>query len=176
MTTLTLCSENGIELGSWHDRAVVAEKLSAVGIAYQYLPPRSLDDLSPDAVMASYQDAINDWRQQSGYQSVDVVSIQPDNPNAGELRKKFLDEHIHVEDEVRFFAAGSGIFYLHLNNHVYAVTCTEGDFISVPAGTKHWFDMGTEPYFVAVRLFTNPDGWVAQHTGDKLAENFIDAA
>lgn len=176
MTILTLCSENGIELGSWTDSAVIGEKLAAVGIDYQHLTTRPLDDLSPEAVMACYQDAIANWQQQGGYQSVDVVSLQPDNPNAGELRRKFLDEHIHSEDEVRFFAAGSGIFYLHLNHHVYALTCTQGDFLSVPAGTRHWFDMGLEPYFVAVRLFTNPDGWVAQHTGDPVASNFIDAA
>ncbi|WP_115718304.1 1,2-dihydroxy-3-keto-5-methylthiopentene dioxygenase [Gallaecimonas mangrovi] len=176
MTTLTLCSENGIELGSWEDRTIISDKLAALGIDYQYLPTRDLTDLNPDAVMSQYQDAIDEWQQKGGYQSVDVVSIQADNPKAPELRQKFLDEHIHIEDEVRFFAAGSGVFYLHLNHHVYAVDCTEGDFISVPAGTPHWFDMGEAPYFVAVRLFTNPDGWVAQHTGNPVAANFIDAA
>ena len=43
-----------------------------------------------------------------GFRSVDVVSIAPDNPNREEMRRKFLDEHFHKEDEVRFFVAGSG--------------------------------------------------------------------
>ena len=42
----------------------------------------------------------------------------------------------------------------------------------MPAGTKHWFDMGASPSFTAVRLFTNPEGWVAQFTGDEIAELF----
>ncbi|WKE64136.1 cupin [Gallaecimonas kandeliae] len=175
MTTLRLCDEQGTELALLTERADIAATLAEQGIDYQYLPTRPLADLSPGAVLECYQDAIAQWQQQGGYQSVDVVSLQPDNPNAAELRKKFLDEHIHAEDEVRFFAAGSGIFYLHLGDRVHALTCTQGDYLSVPAGTRHWFDMGREPYFVAVRLFTNPDGWVAQHTGDKVAANFIAA-
>jgi 1,2-dihydroxy-3-keto-5-methylthiopentene dioxygenase len=44
--------------------------------------------------------------------------------------------------------------------------------ISVPAGTRHWFDMGPDPEFTAVRLFVNPDGWVAAFTGETIAQNF----
>jgi len=42
----------------------------------------------------------------------------------------------------------------------------------VPAGTKHWFDMGAEPYFCAIRFFDNPEGWVAQFSGDPIADRF----
>jgi 1,2-dihydroxy-3-keto-5-methylthiopentene dioxygenase len=42
----------------------------------------------------------------------------------------------------------------------------------VPDGTRHWFDMSESPYFVAIRLFTNKDGWVAQFTGDDIALRF----
>jgi 1,2-dihydroxy-3-keto-5-methylthiopentene dioxygenase len=50
--------------------------------------------------------------------------------------------------------------------------CTRGDLISVPAGMKHWFDMGPRPNFTAIRLFVNPDGWVARFTGSDIAERF----
>ena len=43
---------------------------------------------------------------------------------------------------------------------VYAVLCTAGDLISVPANTQHWFDAGTHPSFTAVRIFTDTSGWV----------------
>lgn len=88
------------------------------------------------------------------------------------LRRKFLDEHTHSEDEVRFFVAGSGLFSLHLGSQVFEVRCEQGDLISVPANTKHWFDMGPEPSFVAIRLFTNPTGWVAHFTGNQIAIQF----
>ena len=42
----------------------------------------------------------------------------------------------------------------------------------MPAGTRHWFDMGEFPHFVAIRLFNNPEGWVANFTGDDIAGRF----
>ena len=42
----------------------------------------------------------------------------------------------------------------------------------VPDGTRHWFDMGPNPFFVAIRLFTNPAGWVANFTGTDIAARF----
>jgi 1,2-dihydroxy-3-keto-5-methylthiopentene dioxygenase len=103
---------------------------------------------------------------------MDVVRIERGAPDTEPIRKKFLDEHRHGEDEVRFFVEGRGAFYLHLNGRVYRVVCTKGDLISVPAGTKHWFDMGADPEFTAIRLFNNPDGWIAAFTGDPIASNF----
>jgi 1,2-dihydroxy-3-keto-5-methylthiopentene dioxygenase len=50
--------------------------------------------------------------------------------------------------------------------------CEKDDLISVPANTRHWFDMGPNPVFTAIRLFNNPQGWVANFTGDNIANNF----
>jgi 1,2-dihydroxy-3-keto-5-methylthiopentene dioxygenase len=96
----------------------------------------------------------------------------PTNPNRKELRSKFLDEHTHEEDEVRFFVEGAGVFYLHAAGKVHMTLCERGDLLSVPAGTRHWFDMGPEPYFTAIRLFTTPAGWVAKFTGERIARQF----
>jgi len=52
------------------------------------------------------------------------------------------------------------------------VLCTKGDLISVPANTPHWFDMGPNPNFTAIRLFNNPEGWVANFTGSDIAQRF----
>ncbi len=100
------------------------------------------------------------------------LALMKKHPHKDELRAKFLDEHIHSEDEVRFFAAGRGLFSLHIDEHVYAVLCQKGALISVPAGSKHWFDMGEHPRFTALRLFNNPEGWVAQFSGDTIAQHF----
>jgi 1,2-dihydroxy-3-keto-5-methylthiopentene dioxygenase len=32
--------------------------------------------------------------------------------------------------------------------------------------------MGPEPRFTAIRLFTNPDGWVARFSGSDISERF----
>jgi 1,2-dihydroxy-3-keto-5-methylthiopentene dioxygenase len=52
------------------------------------------------------------------------------------------------------------------------VVCEKHDWISVPAGTKHWFDMGPKPAFCALRFFDNPEGWVATFTGDPIASRY----
>ena len=71
-----------------------------------------------------------------------------------------------------FFVDGAGLFYIRTDENVYGMLCTKRDLISVPANTRHWFDMGDAPYFKAIRLFTTPEGWVAQFTGDKVADRF----
>lgn len=129
-------------------------------------------DADQAAIMQAYEHDIERLKALGGYQTVDVVSLFPDNPNKIELRKKFLDEHIHTEDEVRFFVRGRGVFYLHSQQQVVAVLCEQGDLISVPARTAHWFDMGADPEFTAIRFFNNEEGWVAQHTGDTIADQF----
>jgi 1,2-dihydroxy-3-keto-5-methylthiopentene dioxygenase len=96
----------------------------------------------------------------------------PDNPERLELRRKFLQEHTHDEDEVRFFVEGAGVFYLRSAGKVHVTRCERGDLLSVPAGTRHWFDMGPAPFFTAIRWFTRPEGWVARFTGDPIAEQF----
>lgn len=125
-----------------------------------------------EQVLSAYQRDIDRLMEEGGYKSVDVISMTPGHPDKAELRQKFLNEHTHAEDEIRFFVAGAGLFTLHIGNEVYEVLCEKDDLISVPAGTKHWFDMGPEPTFVAIRIFTNPAGWVAEFTGDPIAERF----
>lgn len=127
---------------------------------------------TPDAVIAAYRSSVDRLISECGYQSIDVIRLERGTPNAEAMRKKFLSEHQHSEDEVRFFVEGRGAFYLHANGRVFQAVCTKGDLISVPAGTKHWFDMGPDPEFTAIRLFINPDGWVANFTGDAIAGNY----
>ena len=126
----------------------------------------------PEAIMAAYKADIDRLVEANGFRSVDVVSIAPDHPDRADMRRKFLEEHFHKEDEVRFFVAGSGLFTLHVAGKVYEVLCEAGDLIAVPDSMTHWFDMGPEPSFVAIRFFTEPDGWVGHFTGTDIAQRF----
>ena len=125
-----------------------------------------------ERVIAAYQRDIDRLIEEEGYQTVDVVSLTADHPDKAAMRQKFLEEHTHSEDEVRFFVDGQGLFSLHIGNTVYEVLCSKGDLIGVPANTPHWFDMGPNPAFVAIRFFNNPDGWVAKFTGSDIASRF----
>ncbi len=156
------------------DLAGISAELARIGVAFeqwQATQPVQPGD-APETIMAAYRADIDRLVAERGFRSVDVVSIAPDNPSREAMRAKFLDEHAHKEDEVRFFVAGSGLFSLHVGEKVYEVLCEAGDLISVPDGATHWFDMGPEPSFVAIRFVTEPDGWVGHFTGSDIAQRF----
>lgn len=156
------------------DGAAIARELNAIGVRFERWAasaPLSAE-ADQDAVIAAYGPEIDRLKAECGYKSVDVVRMQPDHPQREAFREKFLDEHTHSEDEVRFFVEGSGAFYLRKAGRVFKVVCTKDDLISVPAGTTHWFDMGPAPRFTAIRLFENSDGWIAKFTGDTIARRF----
>ena len=152
----------------------IARELAKVGVRFEQWEASQpvVPGASQDQVIAAYRQDIDRLMREEGYQSVDVISLTPDHPDRAALRQKFLSEHTHSEDEVRFFVAGAGQFTLHIQDKIYDVLCEQGDLIGVPDGTRHWFDMSEAPYFVAIRLFTNKEGWVANFTGSDIAERF----
>ncbi|WP_149193368.1 1,2-dihydroxy-3-keto-5-methylthiopentene dioxygenase [Luteimonas suaedae] len=157
-----------------HDGDEIARELRKIGVTFerwQATQPITAG-ASQDEVIAAYRADIDRLVAERGFTSVDVISIAPDNPKKEELRGKFLEEHFHKEDEVRFFVAGSGLFTLHVDGKVYEIECVKNDLIAVPDGTTHWFDMGPEPNFVAIRFFQQPDGWIGHFTGSDIARRF----
>ena len=164
----------GTPLLATTDRTEMGAELAKIGVHLeQWTPTNAVQPGDPpEVVMAAYKTDIDRLVEANGFKSVDVVSIAPDNPNREAMRGKFLDEHFHKEDEVRFFVAGSGLFTLHVEGKVYEVLCEAGDLIAVPDSMTHWFDMGPEPSFVAIRFFTEPDGWVGHFTGTDIARQF----
>lgn len=158
------------------DYAVIATRLQEIGVQFEQWQANKPLTANADqaAVMDAYQESIDKLNDQYGFQSVDVVSITPDNPDKAIFRKKFLAEHTHADFEVRFFVEGSGLFYLHVGNKVYMVLCEKGDLISVPANTTHWFDMGENPNFKCIRLFTTAEGWLGEFTGSDIATRLPD--
>lgn len=154
-----------------HDRAEIAERLKDIGVRLELWEAAAelAEDSDDEAVLAAYRADIDRLMAEGGYRAVDVMRLLPDHPEKDALRAKFLNEHRHDDDEVRFFVEGSGKFYLRTEDAVHAVVCTRGDLISVPANARHWFDMGPEPHFTAIRLYTSPEGWVANFTGDPIA-------
>ncbi|WP_417517573.1 1,2-dihydroxy-3-keto-5-methylthiopentene dioxygenase [Marinobacter sp.] len=172
MTTLSIFdTQNPDTAGTvTSDAGEITQLLNNKGIRFERWQTQDLPaDAPPEQILEAYSKEITKLKAESGFQTADVVSLNPDNPQKEAFRQKFLDEHTHSEDEVRFFVRGQGIFYLHLGDQVFAVQCQKNDLISVPEGTRHWFDMGPEPEFTCIRLFTNPEGWVAEFTGEDIA-------
>jgi 1,2-dihydroxy-3-keto-5-methylthiopentene dioxygenase len=164
----------GAPLVDTTDRAEIARLLGAAGVRFEQweagVPLAA--DADQERVLAAYADDVQRLRDECGYATADVLRLAKGTPNTAPMRAKFLDEHSHSEDEVRFFVEGSGAFYLRIGGKVYQAVCTRGDLIGVPAGTRHWFDMGPDPEFTAIRFFTDTSGWVANFTGDDIASRF----
>ncbi len=161
-------------LTTYAEHVDIARELARVGVRFEQWETTQpvVPGASQDEVIAAYRSDIDRLMREQGYQSVDVISLTPDHPDRVALHKKFLSEHTHSEDEVRFFVAGAGQFTLHIGEKIYEVLCESGDLIGVPDRTPHWFDMSDAPYFIAIRLFTSREGWVAEFTGADIAERF----
>lgn len=176
MSALTLYADNNpsTPLLDTTDVAIISAELNKAGVRFeQWQANQPVDEhTSSDDILAAYADDIDKLKTEQGYITVDVISLNSSHPEKEAFRQKFLSEHTHSEDEVRFFVRGKGLFCLHIGDKIYQVLCEKNDLISVPAGTPHWFDMGSQPDFTAIRLFNNPQGWVANFTGSPIAASF----
>ncbi|HRP54086.1 MAG TPA: cupin, partial [Fluviicola sp.] len=61
---------------------------------------------SQDEILNAYQSSLKPFMEQGGYQTADVISIHAQTENYEQIRAKFLAEHTHSEDEIRFFVDG----------------------------------------------------------------------
>lgn len=134
------------------------------------------DTASQEEILLAYEKDLKPFMEKGGYQTADVISINQLTENYEAIRAKFLAEHTHSEDEIRFFVDGKGLFWFNLETEpVFNLLCEKGDLISVPAGTKHWFDAGpVRPFVKAIRIFIDMSGWVPDYTASKLEEKFSD--
>lgn len=150
--------------------------LNARGVIYEQWQAAIplADDASQEDVLAAYAHQLEPYMSANGYRTADVIQVNPDTPNIEALRAKFLSEHTHTEDEVRFFVAGEGMFWFNMGEgeDVFCVTCQAGDLISVPANTRHWFDMGPKRRVKAIRMFIDMSGWTPHYTGSGVDERY----
>lgn len=174
MSMLKIYDEQARELGTYAADGEIASRLQEIGVAFEcWEANRPLSTAATqEEVLTAYGAQIARLKRIYGFATVDVVSLRPDHPERAAMRGKFLSEHTHDDFEVRFFVEGRGMFYLHAADKVHVVLCEQGDLISVPAGTRHWFDMGVAPNFKCIRFFTRPDGWVGNFTGSDIAQRF----
>jgi len=175
MTTLKVFTDhNNKVLFETSDKQEIANALKEVGVMYQEWGTRNTitTESSQEQILQAYQPEIKRLVEMGGYLTTDTINMRADHPQKIELRAKFLSEHTHSEDEVRFFVRGQELFSMHIENNIYSIMCNAGDLISVPANTPHWFDMGEEPNFTCIRMFNNQEGWVAKYTGSDISQNY----
>ena len=132
------------------------------------------DTATQEEILEAYSEDLKPFMEKGGYETADVISINKLTDNYDAIRAKFLAEHTHSEDEIRFFVDGEGTFWFHLENgEIFNLLCQKGDLISVPAGTKHWFDAGKKnPFVKAIRIFIDMSGWIPHYTGSGIEDNY----
>jgi len=150
-----------------NERGIIFEQWSA--------NRRLQDNDSQETILNAYEHELGPYMKKHGYLSADVINVNKDTPNIELIRAKFLSEHTHSEDEVRFFVDGGGQFYFHLQerSEVFKLLCEKGDFISVPKGVTHWFDLAPKYFVKAIRVFQTQEGWVANYTQSGLEKKYL---
>jgi 1,2-dihydroxy-3-keto-5-methylthiopentene dioxygenase len=133
------------------------------------------DSDSQETILKAYEHELGPYMKKHGYLSADVINVHKETPNIEAIRQKFLSEHTHSEDEVRFFVDGEGEFFFHLQDRkeIFSLICQKGDFISVPKGYSHWFDLAPNYFVKAIRVFMTADGWVANYTHSGVDKRYL---
>ncbi len=140
----------------WLDRdeAIDADTLRAEGVLYERL---STDPYA-------YRAPIDTLKARAGYVEEDQVELRPDTPSLDAICAKFVDEHLHTEDEVRFVLEGEGVFDIRSREDRWMrVTVEEGDLIVVPKDRHHRFFLTDRKTIRCVRLFQDKSGWVPHY-------------
>lgn len=159
------------------DSADITMALSKIRVRFENRPV--LDDISDGVDDQLFP--IDDQRfshvapSGTGWGAVLTV-VATDESSAPEIaqreaaRIRFLGEHFHEDDEVWFFLHGHATFVLcgNTDENIYALLCGPGDFICLPAGIRHRFDMGKLPNFRALRFYRTEPGFVGEFTDTEV--------
>jgi 1,2-dihydroxy-3-keto-5-methylthiopentene dioxygenase len=104
---------------------------------------------------------LNAIRKERGYNYSDICTVDPEHlPNFEEKVKSFFTEHIHTDEEIRYFLEGSGYFDVRGHNDEWIrIHCMTGDLIILPAGIYHRFSTDDKKYAQVQRLFVGEPVW-----------------
>ncbi|MEM7811793.1 MAG: acireductone dioxygenase [Planctomycetota bacterium] len=164
------------------DADEIVAYLRPFGLRYEHwgVEGRLDGEATDEQVLATYAPEIERLKSECGFVTADVINVTPETPNLDAMLQKFNKEHTHAEDEVRFTVRGQGVFHIHAphretgEHHVFAVHVEPGDLLSVPEGTKHWFDLCDDRTIRCIRLFEDPGGWTPEYIeGSTLHENYL---
>jgi len=142
----------------WLDKGEAAT-LSQDALGDQGILARTLP-LDP----AEHQPTLDALKTERGYIEQDVIELTPKTPGLDALCQKFVDEHTHDDDEVRFTLAGEGLFDIRSDDDRWMRVLVEpGDLIVVPKDRHHRFMLTDARAIRCVRLFRDTEGWVPRY-------------
>ncbi|XP_076833921.1 acireductone dioxygenase [Brachyhypopomus gauderio] len=135
------------------NQPVSLEELQQIGVFY----------LKLNADIYENDPELQKIREERGYTYMDIISIHPDKlPNYEDKLKMFYEEHLHLDDEIRYILEGSAYFDVRdKNDRWIRIAMSKGDMITLPAGIYHRFTLDENNYTKAMRLFVGEPVWKA---------------
>lgn len=150
----------------------IASTLAAVGIDYRQVALPA--ELRPGCEQAEFDAAYGLWLQalmsKEGHVQQELFNLQRNHPQKLELRARHLDEQAQASPSAWLFIGGFAQLSVRLDDYVYVLRGERGDLLGLPAGTRHWFDLGEEPHALVVRLSASAQAPV--RTDDDIASRF----
>jgi cupin superfamily acireductone dioxygenase involved in methionine salvage len=152
-TLAQCCQEAGIRWGHW---AELPTKTVSEGFWQQ---PTGV--LQAEALTWVKQ-PLTHLKQRFGYLTEDLVALHPTTPDLTAKLAPFEREHHHADDEVRVILLGEGVFGIcPPETRAFALKLEVGDWIVIPAHTRHWFTLTHVQTVVALRVFKEAPQWEA---------------
>jgi 1,2-dihydroxy-3-keto-5-methylthiopentene dioxygenase len=147
-------TENGVPHGKW-------DEAFFTGVDYgMILNSPNLQE----AVLATVATPLATLKSTFGYLTEDIVGLTPQTPNLAGILRQYRAEHHHADDEVRVILHGEGIFGILPptgKGDPFEVSLTQGDWIIVPANTRHYFYLTDAQTVIALRVFKDNPQWEA---------------
>lgn len=157
------------------EKEEIRKFLSKFNITYEHwdVEGRLKSNASEAEILEEYNPEIERLKKIGGYVTADVINVSPETPGLDAMLDKFNKEHTHDEDEVRFVVSGRGVFHINpVSDKVFAVEMESGDLISVPRGTRHWFNLCQDKTIRTIRLFQQQSGWTPYYIDEGVHGRF----
>jgi len=135
------------------NQPVSLEQLKQLGVSHWKLNA-DIYDADPE---------LEKLRKDQGYSYMDIISVHKDTlPNYEEKLKMFFEEHLHLDDEIRYVLDGHAYFDVRDKDERWIrISMMKGDLITLPAGIYHRFTLTDTNYTKAMRLFVGEPVWKA---------------
>uniref|UniRef100_A0A914H990 Acireductone dioxygenase n=1 Tax=Globodera rostochiensis TaxID=31243 RepID=A0A914H990_GLORO len=136
------------------------DELMETGVEYFHVP------------LSNELNGLAEISKSRGYSYRDEIVISAERlPNYGECIRRFFDEHLHKDEEIRYIRAGRGYFDVRSKDDQWIRILSEpGDLLVLPAGIYHRFSVTKENYVEAIRLFRGEPLWTPFNRSDSAVE------